>query len=304
MTAGSLQIDAAAHRDNTRALARDAVIERLGGLLLLAPCLVLVFVCVVLPCGWLFWLSAFGVGGNLSTENYARILESESYARIFLVTFEVSLLTVAACTVIGVPFSAFVAGLPQEKSRWFLAAVLLPFWTSLLVRAYAWLVLLQRNGLVNTLLVKAGIVDAPLSLVFNMFSTVLGMTHIMLPLFILPVYGAMTRIDRGLVRAAASLGASRAQTFRWVFLPLALPGIAAGAVLVFVTSLGFYVTPAILGGGKVYMIAMRIERSLSNYANWGAASALGMLLLLATGSLLGISLVVLQALRRRWQIER
>jgi ABC-type spermidine/putrescine transport system permease subunit I len=216
-----------------------------------------------------------------------------------MTTFKVALATVAACVLIGVPFATFINSLPPKRSVIFLAAVLLPFWTSLLVRAYAWLVLLQRTGIVNSALMRLGVIDAPLELAFNHFATVLGMTHIMLPIFILPVLGAMRNIDRGLIRAAASMGATRAYTYRKVFLPLAAPGIAAGAILVFVMSLGFYVTPAILGGGNVNVISMRIARSLSNYSNWGAASALGVLLLVFTALLFAASYWVQRMLLSR-----
>ncbi|MEP9389208.1 ABC transporter permease [Mesorhizobium sp. KR9-304] len=277
---------------NRRGLARDATYERLLALGFTLPCLLVVAIAVAIPCGWLFYLSIFGADGSLSFENYQRIIDGASYARIFMTTFQVSLLTVLACVVIGVPFAAFISGLEQRKAVWFLAAILLPFWTSLLVRAYSWLVLLQRGGIVNSTLMSLGIIDEPLQLAFNHFATILGMTHIMLPIFILPVLGAMRAIDRNIIRASASLGATRSFTFRTVFLPLASPGIAAGAILVFVMSLGFYVTPAILGGGNVTVISMRIARSLSNFSNWGAASALGVLMLVFTGTvfLLGYAL--------------
>jgi ABC-type spermidine/putrescine transport system permease subunit I len=277
------------HADNRRNLAWDARIERLVSFAFTLPCLGIVALCVLIPCAWLFYLSAFGADGSLSLENYERIASGASYPRIFMTTFQISLATVVACVLIGVPFTTFINGLPPKIAVFFLAAVLLPFWTSLLVRAYAWLVLLQRNGLINSALIGLGITDEPLNLAFNWFSTVLGMTHIMLPIFILPVLGAMRNIDRGLIRAAASMGATRGYTYRKVFLPLAAPGIAAGAILVFVMSLGFYVTPAILGGGNVHVISMRIARSLSNYSNWGAASALGVLLLIFTAALFALS---------------
>lgn len=274
---------------NRRALSHDARLERLLAAGFVLPGLLIVGLCVVLPCLWLFWLSAFGVNGRISAENYQRLVASSSYVRIFFATFQVSLATVLACVVVGVPFAAFVNGLTRRGQTLFLAAILLPFWTSLLVRAYAWLVLLQRNGLINSTLISLGIIEAPLPLAFNTFATVLGMVHIMLPIFLLPVLGAMRAIDPSLLRAAASLGASRALTFRRVFLPLAAPGIVAGSILVFVMSLGFYVTPAILGGGNVTVVSMRIAKSLSNYSNWGAASALGVVLLIFTGALFLLS---------------
>ena len=152
-------------------------------------------------------------------------------------------------------------------------------WTSILVRTYAWLVLLQRRGLVNQALEQSGLIAEPLRLVHNEIGTIIGMSHIMLPFLILPLYAAMRSIDRTYVRAAASLGASPVRAFWLVFVPLCLPGAASGTFLVFVICLGFYITPAILGGGRVVMVAQQIEKSLSLYAHFGAASALGIVLL-------------------------
>lgn len=280
---------------NEARLKFDQKIDQLIALCFAMPCLVVVSICVVLPCARLFWLSILGSDGNLGIENYARVIDEPSYLRIFATTFQVSITTVIACVLIGVPFATFINGLPQRQSRLYLAAILLPFWTSLLVRAYAWLVILERNGLVNSALVGLGITRKPLPLVFNLFGTVVGMTQIMLPVFILPVLGSMRSIDKALIRAAASMGATRAYTFRRVFLPLATPGISAGAILVFVMALGFYVTPAILGGGNVTMVSMRIARSLSEFSNWGAASALGVLLLLCVGGMFALGTVLRNA---------
>lgn len=258
----------------------------------IAPGIAIVFLCVALPCLWLLYLSAFDDAGRMSAVNYERLVEQASYSRIFVTTFAVSAETVLACLILGVPLATFISALKPHAAALFVGAILFPLWTSLLVRAYAWLVILQRNGLINTWLISSGVIDEPLPLAFNMFATVLGMTHIMLPVFLLPVIGAMRGIDRSLIRAAASMGASRAYTYRKVFLPLALPGIVAGATLVFVMSLGFYVTPAILGGGTVQVISMRIARSLSTYSNFGAAAAIGVVLLASTFVLLGISLLI------------
>jgi putative spermidine/putrescine transport system permease protein/spermidine/putrescine transport system permease protein len=161
-------------------------------------------------------------------------------------------------------------------------AVLLPLWTSLLVRTYAWLVLLQRRGLVNTWAMQLGIWSEPVTLVHNLTGTLIGMVHVMLPFMILPVYGSMVAIDRDTLRAAANLGASPARAFWSVFFPLSLPGLMTGALIVFILCLGFYVTPAILGGGKVIMVASRIANDIEVLVNWGGASALGVVLLVLT----------------------
>jgi putative spermidine/putrescine transport system permease protein/spermidine/putrescine transport system permease protein len=167
-----------------------------------------------------------------------------------------------------------------------LLLILFPIWTSLLVRCYAWLVLLQRRGLINTWLADGGLIEAPLRLVHNFTGTTIGMVHIMLPFMVLPLYATMRSIDKDYLKAAANLGASASVAFRTVFLPLSLPGLAAGIIIVFVLCLGFYVTPALLGGGRVMMWSMQIERNVAYHSDWGAASALGVVLLVLTVGML------------------
>jgi putative spermidine/putrescine transport system permease protein/spermidine/putrescine transport system permease protein len=175
--------------------------------------------------------------------------------------------------------------------------LLMPFWTSILVRTYAWLVLLQRQGLVNSWGTKLGLWDAPVTLVYNLNGTLIGMVHIMLPFLILPVYGSMRTIDRDYMKAAVNLGASPTRAFWQVFLPLSLPGLFAGALIVFILCLGVYVTPATLGGGKVIMVANRIANDIEIFFNWGAASALGVVLLILT-------MIVLYAASRLMRLDR
>src|SRR3546814_10158415 len=153
--------------------------------------------------------------------------------------------------------------------------VLVPLWTSVLVRTYAWLVLLQRRGLINSWGIELGLWNDPISLVHNLTGTIIGMVHIMAPFLILPVYGSMKSIDKDYLKAAANLGAEPSQVFWKVFFPLSLPGLFAGSLIVFILCLGFYITPVILGGGKVIMVSMRIASNIELFVNWGAASALG-----------------------------
>jgi putative spermidine/putrescine transport system permease protein/spermidine/putrescine transport system permease protein len=249
------------------------------------PALLLVMVTFVLPIAWLFGLSLFDANGQWTTENYTRLLQP-IYTLAFSQTFSVSFIVTAICVVIGYPYAYFMVHGPRMVANVAMALLLVSLWTSLLVRTYAWLVILQRRGLVNEMLVGLGLTDTPLPLVHNLTGTVIGMTHIMLPYMILPLYAAMKSINPIYQQAAATFGASPARAFRDVFLPLSLPGLTAGATLVFVLSLGFYVTPALLGGGKVQMLSMRIESDVSMYANWGAASSLGVILLLATLALM------------------
>ncbi|MGI9336697.1 MAG: ABC transporter permease [Gammaproteobacteria bacterium] len=272
----------AAIRPNGPGLTRDAMRERLALFGLCSPAVLLVLVVMVIPVGWLFWLSFTGDDGSLSLEHYRRMVESKSYARIFRTTFVVSLLTTGICVLAGYPLAYFMSQLPQRAANLCMITVLLPFWTSLLVRTYAWLVLLQRNGLVNNWGMDLGLWEEPLALVHNLNGTLIGMVHIMLPFLVLPVYASMRAIDRDYLRAAANLGASPTSAFLQVFLPLSLPGVFAGALIVFVLCLGFFVTPAVLGGGKVIMVSMRITSNIELFFNWGAASALGVVLLVAT----------------------
>jgi len=278
------------HEDGLR---RDAMRERLALLGLCSPALILVMIILVIPVAWLSWLSFIGKDGTLSLENYARMTVGQSYYKIFWTTFKVSFLTTGLCILIGYPLAYFLSQLPSRVATICMIAVLLPFWTSLLVRTYAWLVLLQRKGLINVWAISLGLWDEPLKLVHNLSGTLIGMTHIMLPFLVLPVYGSMKAIDRDFVRAAANLGASPIKAFWQVFFPLSLPGLFAGALIVFILCLGFFVTPAVLGGGKVILVSMRITTTIEIFFNWGAASALGVVLLVLTMGTLYIASLVL-----------
>ena len=253
---------------------------------LAAPAVLTIVAIIVIPVGWLFYLSFIGSDGQLSLEHYQKMIEYKSYARVFVTTFQVSILTTLLCILIGYPLDYFLAMLPSRLAGFFMLAVLLPFWTSLLVRTYAWLVLLQKNGILNDFAISAGIWETPVKLVHNMTGTLIGMAHIMLPFLVLPLYQSMRKIERDMMYAAANLGASPVQTFWKVFFPLSLSGMVAGSLIVFVLCLGFYVTPAVLGGGRVVMVATQITAILENQFDWGAASALGVVLLVATLAIL------------------
>lgn len=267
---------------NEQQLRAQGVREQRMLLSLASPAMLAVVAIIVIPVGWLFYLSFVGNDGQFSLENYARMLQYKSYARVFITTFQVSILTTAICILIGYPLAYFLAMLPSRLAGFFMLAVLLPFWTSLLVRTYAWLVLLQKNGILNDFAISAGIWETPVKLVHNMTGTLIGMAHIMLPFLVLPLYGSMRKIERDLMHAAANLGATPAQSFWQVYFPLSISGMVAGSLIVFVLCLGFYVTPAVLGGGRVVMVATQITAILENQYNWGAASALGVVLLIAT----------------------
>jgi len=277
------------HRDEALNATKLRVAERRQSLLVLAltlPAIIAVFLVIVIPVGWLFSLSFLDSNGALSLVNYEKMIAYKSYLRVFKTTFNVSFLTTFLCIVIGYPLAYFLSQIPRKYVGLFMLTVLLPFWTSLLVRTYAWLVMLQRNGLINNFAIDLGIWDAPVKLAHNLNGTLIGMVHIMLPFLVLPLYAAMRRIDRHALQAAANLGATPVQAFWQIFVPLSLPGVVAGSLIVFVLCLGFYVTPAVLGGGKVILVSMQITAILEDQFNWGAASALGVVLLVSTFAVL------------------
>lgn len=265
---------------NARVLKSEERRERFTLFGLSMPALLAILIVVFLPIFWLSSLSFYNAASALSMENYARIFESALYRRTFVVTFQISIAVTVICVLLGYPLCYWLTKLPDRTAAILMVFVLVPFWTSVLVRTYAWLVLLQRNGIINSSLIWLGVIEEPLQLAHNLTGSIIGMVHIMLPFLILPLYAIMRGIDTDLVRAAVGLGSSPRKAFWHVFFPMSLPGLFAGIVLVFILSLGFYVTPALLGGGRVQMLAQRIESTITVYSNWGAASALGVVLLL------------------------
>ena len=277
------------HREDALNATKLLIAERRQSLMVLAltlPAIIAVCLVIVIPVGWLFSLSFLDSNGDLSLVNYEKMIAYKSYLRVFKTTFNVSFLTTFLCIVIGYPLAYFLSQIPRKYVGLFMLTVLLPFWTSLLVRTYAWLVMLQRNGLINNFAIDLGIWDAPVKLAHNLNGTLIGMVHIMLPFLVLPLYAAMRRIERHALQAAANLGATPVQAFWQIFVPLSLPGVVAGSLIVFVLCLGFYVTPAVLGGGKVILVSMQITAILEDQFNWGAASALGVVLLVSTFAVL------------------
>jgi len=265
---------------NKRALKSEEYRERFMLFGLSMPSLLAILIVVFLPILWLSSLSFYNTAGALSMENYVRIFESDLYRRTFVVTFQISISVTVICVLLGYPLCYWLTKMTDRTAAILMVFVLVPFWTSVLVRTYAWLVLLQRNGIINSTLMSLDIIEEPLQLAHNLTGSIIGMVHIMLPFLILPLYATMRSIDTDLVRAAVGLGSSPRKAFWHVFFPMSLPGLSAGIVLVFILSLGFYVTPALLGGGRVQMLAQRIESTITIYSNWGASSALGVVLLL------------------------
>jgi putative spermidine/putrescine transport system permease protein len=204
------------------------------------------------------------------------------FSQILWRTFEISATVTILALALAYPLSYWLSTLPDRRANVLLILVLLPFWTSVLVRIAAWIVLLQNNGLINESLIAVGIIDSPIPMLFNRVGVVIAMVHILLPFMILPLYSVMKTIPGNYLRAAVSLGSHPLAAFLRVVLPQTYPGIAAGSLLVFITSIGYYVTPALLGGASDQMLSYYIAQYTNVEVNWGMACALGAVLLSAT----------------------
>lgn len=227
-------------------------------------------------------LAAVDLGRNAAGEIEHLPAEQSVNRVILLRTFWIAALVTFACACIGYPYAIIAASLTGWKRDLMLAAVLLPLWTSLLVRTAAWFILLQEKGLINDLLLTLGIVNSPLALIFNRTGVIIAMTHVLLPFMVLPIYSVLITIPKNLMPAAASLGAHPLRAFLRVLLPLSLRGVASGGLLVFISAIGYYITPALIGGPGDQMISSIIAFYATGSANWGMAGALGVVLLVAT----------------------
>lgn len=220
--------------------------------------------------------------------NYQRLLENAAIQRVVWTTLRICLVTTAISLGLGYVLAFVISRAAPAGRRWWLLGVLVPMWISVLVRAFAWVSLLRRQGLVNQVLQGAGVIEAPLALVWNEFGIVVGMVHYMLPYAVLPMLASMLEIDTRLLAAARGLGASRAGVFVRVFLPLSAPGLIAAGVLVFIFTLGFYITPAILGGGRTLMAAEWIKIQILDVLRWGLGAMLATVLVATVLSVLAI----------------
>jgi putative spermidine/putrescine transport system permease protein len=243
-----------------------------------APLVALLAVLLVYPVGQLLLLSIQGENG-LTSAHYRQLFGSPVYVNVLLITLKISVATTLLCVVLGYPIAYLIATSDRKRRAALLFWVLLSFWTSFLVRAFAWIVLLGRNGVVNGTLVSLGIIDRPAELLYNFGSVIIGMVHALLPLAVLTMLSVMDNVDRTLPRAAATLGARPGTAFWMIYLPLSLPGVAAAAIMVFVTALGFFIVPALLGGRRETMITQLIIDQVQQTLNWGFAGAISVLLL-------------------------
>ncbi len=219
---------------------------------------------------------------ELTLAHYRRLVTEPVYLQVMLITFQIALYTTFGTLLLGYPLAYLLSGLSKRSAALLIAIVIVPYFTSVLVRTYAWMVLLGNEGVVNQILMGLGLTQAPLRLMYNRFGVLLGMVYILLPYMVLSLYSVMRGIDRSLMRAADSLGASRFAAFRRVFIPLSMPGVAAGCLLVFILSLGFFITPALMGNQQDAMISMVIEQQIETYFDWGFGAALSAVLLVVT----------------------
>ena len=253
--------------------------------LLVAPAVLYLVILFVVPIGYMLTLSV--TDPTLSLANYRRLFTVPLYLNVLLNTFKLSLIVTLCCLVLGYPLAYVMARRNDWIATIFLVAVGMSFWTGFIVRTYAWLVILGRKGPVTAFYALIGLGPPP-QLLFTSFASALGMTHILLPYMVLALYGIMRKIDPSYMRAAESLGAKPFAAFRAVFLPLSLPGVVNGCILVFTICLGFYITPILLGTPRDMMISQLINQQIEDLLAWGFASAIATVLLAATLVLLAL----------------
>ncbi|MFK3665973.1 ABC transporter permease subunit [Ochrobactrum teleogrylli] len=246
--------------------------------LMIAPLIVLLLAFLVYPVGKLLSLSFVGRDG-FSLAAYQQLFASSLYLNVLWITLKISLATTALSVVLGYPVAYLISTAGPKAKSWLIFLVLLSFWTSFLVRAFAWVVILGRNGAINQFLLGIGVIDRPANLIYSLGAVLVGMVHAMLPLAVMTMLSVMENIDRNLPRAASTLGARPGSAFWTVYFPLSMPGVAAAAIMVFVTSIGFFIVPALLGGRFETMITQLIIDQVQQTLNWGLAGAISVLLL-------------------------
>lgn len=254
---------------------------------LILPCLAYLLVMYVLPTAIMF-LAPFEVGIAPGLTTFGQALQEPSYRRVMGTTFEISLVVTIGCIVLGYPTAYYLSRMDAKRARLYLMLVTFPLWTSLLVRTYAWIALLQDAGIINSFLMQSGLSERPVKLLYNQVSVAIGMVQILLPYAIITMYAVMVGIRARLVQTAQILGASPIRAFLHIFVPLSLPGLSAAALLVFIMGLGFFVTPALLGGRRETTIGTLIQQQVVLMGDWNSAAVLSALLLGATIVLLAV----------------
>ena len=272
-------VSAARQRPRSGSTLADRLLSRLAPALLGAPCVLFVVLFFVIPVGLILAQSVLDHG--LTLRFYQRLFATPEYLTVFWISVKIALITSVASMLIAYPVAYLLVVARPVVRAVMLTFILLPFWTNLLIRCYAWMLVLQRTGLLNQILVDdLHALSAPADLVFNFTGVIVGMVHYLVPINILVLYSVMKAIDLRLLQAAKGLGANPLRAFASVFVPLSMPGVRAAAVLIFVISLGFFVTPALLGGRREITVAMLVSTYFSDVMNWGFGSALASVLLI------------------------
>ncbi|QEX17284.1 ABC transporter permease [Hypericibacter terrae] len=261
---------------------------RASGLVLAMPALLLLSALFVLPV--LILLSRSFLDPQPGLQNYAELLSSSSYRTILFNTFIVSTTVTLVTLAVGFPVAWLLAVVSRFWAMAVFAVILLSMWTNLLTRTFAWMILLQSTGVINRALIALGVIDTPLALTNNLIGVTIGMTYIMFPFIVLPLYATMKAMDPAVLRAASLCGASRLQCFLHVFLPNCASGIVAGCLMVFVMSLGYFVTPVLLGGPSYMMLAELIVQLIQSMLNWGLGAAAAFILFAATLALYALQI--------------
>ena len=264
-----------------------ATAHRLGAAALLAPALLIALLAFLVPLARLVSLSFSAKAGPFDA--YAHLLGDDVYAKVFVNTFVIAVVVTAIALVIAFPIAFALTRLSRTWRGIVFACVLLPLWISVLVRTFSWMLLLERNGPINRFIVATGLSDQPLSILFNHTAVLIGMVHVLLPYAVLPIYAALVRIDPALLRASEGLGASAATTFCRVLFPLSLTGVATAATFTFLLALGFFVTPALLGGASSITLSMLIDGFVTDRLDWPLAAAASVLLLVAALAFVAIA---------------
>lgn len=308
MATTTLRREAMTDEQQTKRFARLERAVQLRYLLLVAPAVIFLFVFYGYPVAAMLARSfndpAWGFANFDKMTHFTRhqtflffwSIPSNAYVRVFGITLRIALVVTVITLLLAYPVAYVLSSIRASRANLLMIFVLVPFWTSILVRSYAWMVLLGRDGSVNRLLIRLGLRDTPMQLLNTRFAVYIGMVHILLPFMILPLYSVMRGIDRNYLRAAENLGGKPFQVFRHIFFPLSLPGIGAGCLVVFILSLGFYITPALIGGQRDVMISMLIAQQVTTL-HWGFASALALILLV-------IALVIYLIFNRILGVER
>lgn len=253
-----------------------SVPRRADGVLLVTPLLVVMVVIIAVPLGWEVWQSF--MSPHLTGANYAEIARHTAYLRSMLATVRIAAVVTLICLPLAYLLAYVLTRLGRRAAAVLLALTILPFWISAVVRSFAWMLILQRGGVLNDLLQGIGLVGRPLSLYGTSTAVYIGMSSVLMPVMVLPMYNTMREIDEDYLNAAESLGAPPWRSFREVFLPLSMPGVAAGGLLVFILSLGYFITPSMLGGAKNTMVAVLIYQQTQAF-EWGTAFTLATVLL-------------------------